>query len=638
MNFFAQQHKARKRTSLLVLYFLLAVGLIIAAVNATVYLIFYISTDAPQGSEPWFAQPHWIWITSATVLVILFGTVRDLIRLGGGGVAVAEMVGARRISSGTRDPAEQRLVNVVEEMSIASGTPRPALYVMDNEPAINAFVAGYRPTEAVLVVTRGTLEKLNRDELQGVVGHEYSHIFNGDMRLNIRLWGIVSGILLIGQIGHFLLRSLRHSGRGSGKSKGQGVAAIFVLGLALFIIGYIGLFFGRLIKAAVSREREFLADASSVQFTRNPDGIAGALWKIKQDTEGSLLVNKHAEDMSHLCFGPSLNFSLENLFATHPPLEERIKAVNPGYLSRRKTVQITATAGTPTAPVMPAAAWGFAGTAQSTVVVTPGQVATSIGNLSPAHMNYATSLHAAMPAALLEALREEEGAACAVYGLLLAGAEIGLQNAIGEIIRARAGEDTMQQVRAHAQEISRLGAGARLPIINLAIPALKSLSLTARRKFLETVTAIIQVDRRFTLFEFTLLTLLTDHLSESAARSGKVRFFKYEDVLEELRILFTVLARAGTTSLVQVQKIFRQVMDTFSRTTGEPAPDASCTVQSFGSALKKLGELSPLLKLSVITACADCVLHDGRAQPAEAELLQAIAVSLDCPMPPLVAN
>jgi len=632
MNFFAQQHKARQRTSLLVFYFILAILLIIAAVNAAIYGIFYYSsTDVSLSAEPWFAQPYWIWATAATILVIMFGSVRDLIRLGGGGTAVAEMVGARRINSATENPNERRLMNVVEEMSIASGTPRPVLYVMDNEPAINAFVAGYRPTEAVLVVTHGALQTFDRDELQGVIGHEYSHILNGDMRLNLRLWGILSGILLIGQIGHFLLRN---TGRSSGKNKGGGAA--IMLGLALFIIGYIGLFFGRLIKAAVSRQREFLADASSVQFTRNPDGIAGALWKIKQNAEGSLLNNEHAEDMSHLCFGPSLNFSVASMFATHPPLDDRIRAVNPGFMAQQRGAKLKAAVGWPGVPVTPGAAMGFAGGAGSAVAATSEQITASIGNLSPAHMDYAASLHAAMPPGLLEALRVEDGAASVIYGLLLAGANAEQQNAACEIIRTYAGETAVGKAREHAQHIGKLGARVRLPIINLAIPTLKMLDQDARGKFLDTVVALIKVDNRYTLFEFTLLTLLQDHLSASAHKADKAKYFKYEDVQEELRVLFTVLVRAGTSSLDQVQKTFRDIMGTFSKAVGEPAPDKSCTVQSLSAALVKLGALSPLLKQSVITACADCVLHDGIVQPAEAELLQAIAVSLDCPMPPLV--
>ena len=632
MNFFTQQHKARQRTSLLVLYFILAIVLIVVAVNVAAYVIFYLSsTDTSFSAEPWFEQPYWIWISVATILVIMFGTVRDLVRLGGGGTAVAEMVGARRISSATSDPDEKRLINVVEEMSIASGTPRPALYVMDDEPAINAFVAGYRPTEAVLVVTRGALQTFDRDELQGVIGHEYSHILNGDMRLNIRLWGIVSGILLIGQIGHFLIRSLRYSGS-SRKGKGQGMAAIFVLGLALFIIGYIGLFFGRLIKAAVSRQREFLADASSVQFTRNPDGIAGALWKIKENTGGSLLNNEHAEDVSHLCFGPSLNFSLENLFATHPPLDDRIRAVDPGFIPHRKAKTVAG----PGAPAAPGAAMGFAGGGGTAVTATSEQITASVGNISSAHLDFAASLHQAMPPALLEALRGEDGVACVIYGLLLAGSSTEHMNAACEIIKTRAGESTAERASKHAQQIARLGARARLPIINLALPTLKMLNQDARKKFLDTVVALIRMDKKYTLFEFTLLTILQDHLAATAHKADKAKYFKYEDVLEELRILFTVVARTGTSSLDQVQKTFRDIMGTFTKTPGEPVPEKICTMQCLSATLMKLGALSPLLKQSVITACADCVLHDGVVQPGEAELLQAIAASLDCPMPPLV--
>ena len=594
MNFFMQQHQARQRTTLLVIYFALAIMLIIAAVNAACYRIYFIFTNTSLQREQWFTQPYWVWITLATVAVILFGTVRELIRLGGGGVAMAEMVGARRIRSNTTDPDEKRLMNVMEEMSIASGTPRPALFVMENEPAINAFVAGYRPTEAVLVVTRGTLQTLNRDELQGVIGHEYSHILNGDMRLNIRLWGIVSGILLIGQTGHAMFRYLR-------ESRDLNIVRrllVGLVGLTLIPIGYIGLFFGRLIKAAISRQREFLADASSVQFTRNPDDIAGALWKIKQHTEGSLLRNAHAEDLSHMCFGPSLNFSFDTLLATHPPLDERIRAVDPGFIPRQK-IKAAASAQAETA----AAARGFARASQSAIAATSGLIAASIGNLTSSHMDYAAALHASLPPALLESLREEEGATCAVFGMLLAGTYAEQRDAVCAIIRTYAGESAVDLARHQALEIGRLGA--RLPIINLVIPTLKMLNPEARRKFLDTVEACIHADHRFTMFEFTLLTLLQDHLSASAHTADQAKYFKYENVLDELQILFTVLARAGATSLEQFRQTFSNIMGTFNRTLSEPAPAQVCTAQRLGLVLRKLGALTPLLKQSVITACAD---------------------------------
>src|SRR6185295_10385386 len=248
---------------------------------------------------------------------------------------------------------ERRLVNVVEEMAIASGVRVPTVYVMDGERGINAFAAGWDASGAVVVATRGTLETLNRDELQGVVGHEFSHILNGDMRLNIRMLGVLAGIVFIGSIGEFVMRSTRESR----DSKAAG--GVFLVGLALFIIGYVGLFFARVIKAAVSRQREFLADAASVQFTRNPDGIAGALDQIRGASSGALISARCAEDMSHMFFGQSVRMRLGGLLATHPSLDERIARINPGfqpaaYRGKRPPVAEDA------APA-PAAAAGLAG-------------------------------------------------------------------------------------------------------------------------------------------------------------------------------------------------------------------------------------------------------------------------------------
>lgn len=628
MNFFIAQDRARRKTFLLVLYFVTAVALIILAVNAAVYFIMRYAPDSTVAAHAWLEQPYWIWITAGTIIVILFGTVRDLIRLGGGGRAVADLVGARRINASTTDPEERKLVNVVEEMSIASGTPRPQLYVMDGETAINAFVAGYRPTEAVLVVTKGALQKLSRDELQGVIGHEYSHILNGDMRLNIRLWAILSGILLIGQIGHFMLRSLRHSGRSSGRGRGQGTGVILMLGLALFVIGYIGLFFGRLIKAAVSRQREFLADASSVQFTRNPDGIAGALWRIREDAGGSVLMNEHAEDMSHLCFGSSMHFFLDSLFATHPPLAQRIRAVSPGFQARQRQRSAVTTAGAQSTSPMPAAG----------LAATPAQIATSVGTVSPAQLEHAGAVHASMPAAVLESLHDGAGAREVIYGLILAATpDKSAQEVTGAVISGHAGAGSLENARRHARVISELGPGVRLPIINMAMPELQILEGEVRQEFLEVVTAAVQADRRFSLFEFVLVRLLQDHLADAAVGAHPARYFKYQHVLEELRLVFTLLARAGADDSEQAVKTFRHVMGMFTKAMTAPAPDSACTVRNLGVALTKLAALSPLLKQSVITACADCVLHDNKVQPAEAEMLQAVAVTLDCPLPPLVA-
>ena len=267
-------------------------------------------------------------------MVIALGSLYKVSELASGGEVVAHMMGGRLVDPQTTDLAERRLLNVVEEMSLASGVPVPPVYVMDNEPSINAFAAGFRPADAVVTVSRGCLQYLTREELQGVLGHEFSHVLNGDMRLNLRLIGMVYGILVLSIIGYFVMRSagwVGSSSRSSDDRRGDNRAAIFFIGLALYILGYLGVLLGNIIKAAISRQREFLADASSVQFTRNPGGLAGALKKIGGLAEGSRINDPHAHEISHMFFGDAFAGSIFNLFATHPPLEERIRLLDPNF-------------------------------------------------------------------------------------------------------------------------------------------------------------------------------------------------------------------------------------------------------------------------------------------------------------------
>jgi len=317
-DFFELQQKAKSHTRLLTLYFVLAVIFIAVGVNLGVWVALLSSMQIYIPLQEWPFHP-WSWITTEIVFVIILGmSVKRIRQLGNGGHAVAEMMNARRIHSNTKDPNERKLLNIVEEMAIASGVTMPGVYVMDEETSINAFAAGLKPSLAVIVVTKGSLETFTRDELQGVIGHEFSHILNGDMHLNVKLIGLLAGILAIGQLGGFLLRSsyysrssYRHgslfsSSSSSSKNSSSGVP-VLAIGVGLFVVGYTGLFFARLIKAGISRQREFLADASSVQFTRNKEGIVQALAKIKQHQRQGKLLSPHVEDTNHMCFESSVH-------------------------------------------------------------------------------------------------------------------------------------------------------------------------------------------------------------------------------------------------------------------------------------------------------------------------------------------
>lgn len=339
MDFFEHQDRARKTTKVLVVYFAIAVVCVIASVYVASLLIFYGSGSVRQPGEPlpelvlWDAQ-LFLYVVLGTLGVVIIGSLYKTAALAKGGSAVAEALGGRLISPNTSHPEERKLRNVIEEMAIASGVPVPKIYVLDDEKGINAFAAGHTPGDAAIGVTRGCMTLLSRDELQGVIGHEFSHILNGDMRLNLRIMGVIFGIVCLAVIGRILLYS-------RGRSREEKNPLMF-LGLALVVIGAIGVFFGRLIQAALSRQREFFADASAVQFTRNPAGLSGALQKI--GGAGSKIESAHAGEASHMFFGNGMGRPFLGALATHPPLDVRIRAIDPGWDGNFREVSVNAVA------------------------------------------------------------------------------------------------------------------------------------------------------------------------------------------------------------------------------------------------------------------------------------------------------
>lgn len=642
MNFFKRQAEARRYTGLLLLYLFVAVTLIVIAVNAVVYFAVAAGGAAqPPGLPAWMEQPWWPIVTAGTLLVIVFGSMFRFIRLRDGGRAVAELMGARPVSVDTRDAMERRFVNVVEEMSIASGTPVPDLYVMDQESGINAFVAGYRPTEAVMVVTRGALETLSRDELQGVVGHEFSHVLNGDMRINVRLIAILAGILTLGILGRLMMRSLGRSSRvrhSSGGRGGQAQLVAFALGLGLFLIGYIGLFFGRLIKAAVSRQREFLADASSVQFTRNPSGIAGALWKIKTHVQGALLSNAHAEETSHMCFGQNIKMGFSNLMATHPPIDERIRRVDPHFKAKQAAARAQAKVASVPGPAPAETTMGFAPSGADSVAAVASGVAESVGNPTPEHVDYAAAFHRSIPETLIQAVHTPADAPFVVYALLLG--DVAEERA--RVARALVDHETKAgadgRLSAICAAVGKLELRYRLPLLDLAAPALRRLPDDDRNAVIGIAEKLTRIDRKVTLFEFVLLILLKKQLRAGSFKEEKIRYRRFGPVLPEIRILLTLMSRAGARNARQAEEAYARAMASFSKVALSPANEAYCQLDAMEGVLTKLSALSPLLKGSLISACADCVLHDGKITSEEAELLRAVAEALDCPIPPFITS
>jgi len=682
VTFFEGQALARRNTKLLVVLYLLAVVAVIAAVDlilATSWVYGVGDAYVPRGTKPSYASmlklvPGTLWAGGALVtsLVIFCVSGYEVLQLAAGGDKVAEMVGARRVSPETRDPLERRLLNVVEEMSIASGVRLPKVYVMDGEPGINAFAAGYDISNSVVAVTRGALETFNRDELQAVIGHEFSHILNGDMRLNIRMMGVLAGIVFIGAVGEFLMRSV-----GRSRSRDGAVWAIFVAGLGLFLIGYIGLFFARLIKAAVSRQREFLADASSVQFTRNPDGIAGALDQIDASSRGALIENRHAEDMSHMFFGQGISVWLGGLFDTHPPVAERIKAAHPRFdpdsyrKARAKAMARSgddgggeaeaarpAKGGDPLGPlgVLGPAILAGADMAAGKGVPPAGRRAADAGNewgrsaaesakvvgtLQGGALDFARRLLAGLPPAIRDGIQGAEGAAATVLALMLAPKD-DVMGAQIEAARAAGAGALAEAAAATAPAARRLGAALHLPVVDLALPALKAADAAAKDAFLKALAAVIHADRRVSLHEFVVYTLVKNQLAP-AAKPGAAGNRRIAELEPHVHVVMAIMAHAGTRNDVvgERQQKLEAAMRAGLVEVGLPERAAVATglsVESAGNALDELRMLAPMQKGLLVKGLFAVATHDGTIRVVEAELMRLVGAVLDCPLPPLLTE
>lgn len=657
MDFFEAQARAKKRTSRLVALFTLSVlGTIAAgyfgAVWATAQLPEQSSRSRHRSGR--YAQPSALnsqpslsstslWqpkifavVSLGTLAVIGLASLYKWHEFSAGGAAVAESVGGRRVDPHTTDLAERRLLNVVEEMALASGVPMPAVFVLDDEPAINAFAAGLSTADATVAVTRGTLNRLTRDELQGVIGHEFSHILNGDMRLNMRLTALVFGILVLGLAGRGILWSLRgarFSSSRDSKNSGGILVAIGAVALGLMVIGYVGYFFGRLIQAAVSRQREFLADASAVQFTRNPLGLGGALKKIGGLALGSSLQSSKSAAIGHFFFAQSFRSNFGGLWATHPPLDERIRAIEPtfdgAFIEPPQIVDVATesfvTAGlAPAAPVVPPAPFPFQ----------PDEVIASAGTLTPALIADAQDLLASLPSRLLTAARAPSEAPMLLYGLLLDADDEAIQRRQLSLIASRAGGDALRILQDLDSSLCEVTPEQKLPLVQLALPALKSLQPTELAPFFETLDELVHADGRVSPFEFALQKILLRNIAASRAPAAPItQIYSFQAVAEEISVVLSVLAHA---SAHDSENAYAAGVAQLKLLEGRLRPPTTrADLAALDAALDKLSTASAPIKHRLLTAAAYVVTFDDQVNVEEYELLRAIAAALDVPLPPL---
>lgn len=642
MDFFTAQDRARKSTIGLVFYFALA---IISLILLTNLLITGVLTWTGLGMNESLSidqlKREFDWHTfglvgGGVVIVVLIGSLYKMVQLNSGGKVVAESLGGKLISQNSQDPLQRRLLNVVEEMAIAAGTPVPPVYVLQNEAGINAFAAGLNPGDAVIGITQGCLEELNRDQLQGVMAHEFSHILNGDMRLNIRLIGVLHGILIIGIIGYYILRSMTLSRRSRSSSNSNGALIQLALGGGLMVIGYAGTFFGNLIKASVSRQREYLADASAVQFTRNPDGIADALKRIGGFKAHAYVESSAARETSHLFFGTALHSLFGTLFATHPPLEKRIRRIQPQW-DGQFDKQLPKNDQTRDQP-SPASKKTVASAATVTAATEMIQALNSIGQVDDIHINHARKLIDGIPATILEAVREPYGARAVIYLLLISPVKGVREKQLNQL--QQHGDRGIYQVALKLlPEMGRLDASRRLPLIDLALPSLRQLSMHQYRLFKQNLAALITADNRINLFEWALQRILLHHLNADFNKRPppRAKFHSLERLKTETTLLLSLLACTKQVNSVTAEEAFRAGQTVLQQDDLSLLPKSGLNLNNLNSAIDRLSQVKPLAKPQLLKACVAVITADGTVSPQEAELIRAFAATLDCPFPPMLA-
>jgi Zn-dependent protease with chaperone function len=659
MDFFEQQDLARRKTGQLIFLFFIGVCATLIAVNIVCFIgywVFYqptvVNHSLEQSQLPsvfqnllngqniqltekqsgflrvwqdwWGSNLNW-QISLGVLGAVVIGTAFRYFELAGGGHKVAQWAGATLVDMSTRDPQKKQLINLCEEMSIAAGMPVPELYVMEQEHGINAFVAGYESDEAVLVVTKGALENLSRDQLQGVIGHEYSHILNGDMRINVRLMSFLAGLVMIGQIGRFLIDSnvIGHRSYRSSRNNGKAGIVLIGVGLVLAAVGYIGVLIGRMIKAAVSRQREFLADASSVQFTRNPDGLAGALYNIKEHQEGSQLRHRHAEDMSHFCFGETV--ALSDKLATHPPVNERIKRINPHFIAKERSRRRQEEPAEQS--VQRHAPQAFE-TAMAAATLTA-----MVGQVTPDHVQYAQNLYQNIPEQLKNWVHQSNGARAYIYCQIMLGSGDQQQDILNVIKKEDA--SSVEMLRGMWSYCQKLDPQLRLPIIELIIPTLKRMSEPDRLILMDRLDKLIALDGRIDFIEWVTIAMVKLRLKPKNGQFRQKLSSKMESFEASIKVVLEVFVSLSPDSL-KAAETYKQIGKQLGFAVNEASTLGEVGFDRLDGALHQLDGISFIWRKVILQGCADIIESDGKVAFQEYEALRVVAECLDSPLPLLM--
>jgi len=654
VDFYSRQAAARGQSRWLVFAFILALLGVALALDFVLFTFLagrghYFSFNALDyiAANPGQAVTSTLLVMGVLGLASLYKSIE----LRGGGGVVARSLGGVLVTGDSTDLKRKRLLNVVEEMAIASGVPMPEVYVLEQEPGINAFAAGHTPANAAITVTQGALDRLSRDELQGVIGHEFSHVLNGDMRLNVQLMGWVFGLFVIGLIGRLILQFSPRSDRRDSN------AALLALGFAIMVLGYVGLLAGRILQAAVSRQRERLADASGVQFTRNPQGLKGALVKIAALPDGSALVAADAEQAAHMFFADALS----RVFATHPPILERIRELDPHFDVREleraaaepdqqpSLAEFAGQAGATAGDGATAAARSqFAGGGPGRF----GQIATGarvggvgidhatravaqVGQPDTAHIEHAQAVRLALPPGARELTESPGGAQALILAMLISTEPAVRERQLQFLAKSTspASVAIIQRVLPIAHDLNPM---LRLPLLQRAFPSLRRLTVPQRQSLARLVNELIHADNRIDVFEFCLAKLLETLLNDALSASLPHGKLTLEDEVSEISLLFATLAQLGAQDEQAARMAYEVGIASVLPMRRPPYAAAPDWQLKLSAALPRLEQLHPFAKKAVIEGLVKTVANDEMLMDEEAELLRTVCALLHCPLPPLL--
>ncbi len=667
MDFYARQAAARGQTRWLVFAF--TVSLLAVALALDFVLFTFLAGRNSYGFNALdyaAANPGAALFSTLMVMGVLgLASLYKTMELRGGGGVVARSLGGVLVSRDTADLKRKRLLNIVEEMAIASGVPMPEVYVLEQEPGINAFAAGHTPANAAVTVTQGALDRLTREELQGVIGHEFSHILNGDMRLNVQLMGWLFGLFVIGLIGRMIVQVSPRNRRDSN--------GLVLLGLAVIALGYVGLLAGRILQAAVSRQRERLADASGVQFTRNPQGLKGALVKIAASPDGSALVAADAEPAAHMFFAEGL----ARVFATHPPILERIRQLDPQFDPRELERAAAEPDQDPSAAEFAAqeseglsyggsraagaavgglgagaagaaqrshfAGGGLGGVGQIAFGARTGAgvdqaaraVASQVGQPATAHLEHAQAVRLALSPAARELTESPSGAQALLIALLISKDPAVRERQLAVLASSSnpATAQAIQRVIPVAQSVDPM---LRLPVLQRSFPALRRATAGQRKALARLVNDLIHADQRVDVFEFCLAKLLETSFGAEAGTKPLHGTLTLEDAEGEIALLFATLAQIGAHDERAARTAYEVGISSVLPMRRPPYAAVGDWQSQLSAALPRLEQLHPFAKKAVIEGLVKTIADDEMLMDEEAELLRTVCALLHCPLPPML--